>query len=217
MKIIKILLIISLFKKCENLKILIVQTSLTKSHTLPLFILAKALVQERHHHVTFVTPFPSNKNITNLREIVTSYDDADKEAINKIAECTKDKTFIEIGFSLSKVITKIGNDTLQMTEMKALMKNEKFDLIILSYHMNEFMLGLGDHFKCPTIIFSPSSIIGNLERIIGNPFSLTGSNHYILNGQKLDFVGRLKNFLLYTYDYLIIRNIFDFYGKKTYE
>lgn len=216
MKSFKILLLILLFKNCESSNILIIQTSLTKSHTLPLHILAKSLSQERNHQVTFVTPFPSNKNISNLREIGIPYDESDLNIVNKIAESTKDKTFIEIGFSLSKVFTKVGNDTLQMKEMKNLMKINKFDLLILGYQMNEFMLGLGDHFKCPTILFSPSGMIGQLERIMGNPFSLAGSNHFILHGKELDFIGRLRNFLLYAYDYLIIRNIFEFYGKKVY-
>lgn len=216
MKSFKVLLLIFFFKSCECSNILIIQTSLTKSHSLPLQILAKSLAEERNHQVTFVTPFPFNKNISNLREIVVPYDKTDLDIVNKMAESTKDKTFIEIGFSLSKVISKVGNDTLQMEETKNLMKNNKFDLLILGYQMNEFMLGLGDHFNCSTILFSPSGMIGQLERIMGNPFSLAGSNHFILHGKELNFIGRLRNFMLYAYDYLIIRNIFEFYGKKVY-
>ncbi|XP_070497144.1 uncharacterized protein [Chironomus tepperi] len=216
MKILKLLLLIFMSKACASSNILIIQTSLTKSHTLPLYILSKALVQERNHKVTFVTPFPSKENIEDLREIAIPYNESDKEILDKIAESTKDKSFIEIAVSLSKVISKVGNNTLHMKEMKNLKETEKFDVLILGYNMNEFMLGLGDHFKCPTIIFSPSAMLGQLDRIIGNPFSLASSNHFVLHGKKLDFIGRLRNFLLYAYDFLIITNIFDYYGKSAY-
>ena len=117
---------------------------------------------------------------------------------------------------VSKILAKIGNNTLQYSGVKELMKNEKFDLIILGYYMNEYMLGLGDHFKCPTILFSATNLLTSLLMATGNPFSLEASNHFLLQGQEHDFLGRFKNFLMHAFDFIVLSSYFEYYGKEVY-
>ncbi|CAG9798502.1 unnamed protein product [Chironomus riparius] len=206
----------AVFQKCDSSKILIIHTTLTKSHLLPLQVLARALAEERNHEITFLSAFPMWKNITNLREFAIPYDEHDRDYIYEISANPENQGFLSIISQISKIYSKIGNNTLQMTEMKNLMKNEKYDLLILGYYTNEYMLGLGDHFKCPTVMFSLYNMIASLHRITGNPFDLAASNHFMIQGVKLDFRGRLKNLWIYGFDYFILKNMFEYYGKEVY-
>ncbi len=72
------------------------------------------------------------------------------------------------------MIYNTGNLTLNMPEMKKLMREEKFDLLIVGFFMTEFCLGLGDHFKVPTIVFSPAGLFSTLSNMVGNPLSPDG-------------------------------------------
>ena len=209
--------VICQFQKCEGSKILIIHTTLTKSHLLPLQVLARALAEEKNHEIIFLSAFPMWKNVTNLREIAIPYDDEDKKYLYEISANHENRGFFKVLSHMSKINSRIGNNTLQMKEMKNLMENEKFDLIILGYYTNEYMLGLGDHFKCPTVLFSLYNMIASLHRITGNPFDLAATNHFMKQGLTLDFRGRLKNFLMYGFDYLIMKNIFEYYGKEVYK
>lgn len=204
------------FQNFQCSKILIIHTTLTKSHLLPLQVLARALAEERNHNVTFFSAFPMWKNITNLREFAIPYDIEDKNYLYEISANTENRGFFNVLSHISMINSKIGNNTLQMKEMKDLMMNEKFDLMILGYYSNEYMLGLGDHFKCPTVLFSSYNMIASLHRITGNPFEIANTNHFMKQGLTLDFQGRLKNFLMYGFDYLIMKNIFESYGKEVY-
>lgn len=216
LRIIILFFVILLIQNSKSSKILIIHTTLTKSHLLPLQVLARALAEERNHEVTLFSAFPMGKNITNLREIAIPFDNEDKNYLYEISANAQNKGFLNVLCHISKINSKIGNNTLQMKEMKNLMRDEKFDLMILGYYTNEYMLGLGDHFKCPTILFSSYNMIASLHRITGNPFDLASTNHFMLQGLKLDFQGRLKNFLMYGFDYLIMKNIFEYYGKEVY-
>lgn len=184
---------------------------------IPLQPIAK-LLAERGHEVTFVSAFPQKKPIKNYRDIVIPYNEEDKKFVTEITKNPKEANMLKILSGLPQMVYNTGNTTLQMPEIRRLMDEEKFDLLIVGYFMTEFVLGLGDHFNCPTIIFSPAGLVSTLSRIIGNPLVPSSTPHFA--HQNLDvrtFIGRLKNFIINTVDLLIIRQVFAFYGKQVYK
>jgi glucuronosyltransferase len=208
-------LLLALPVAIEGARILIVYSTISKSHVMPLQAVAKVLA-ERDHDVTFVCPFPLSKPVKNLREIVSPFDEKDKDILNQVAKDPKSVSFFTMIKTMPNMIMKTGNATLQMPAMKKLMKEEKFDLLIVGYFMTEFILGLGDHFKVPTIVFSPASAMGNLNAMVGNPLSPTGAPHVLMQSIELDFVGRLKNFLAYGGETFILKPLLNYIEKQVY-
>lgn len=204
------------FPTCHCAKILVVFPTLSISHVIPLQSLAKALA-EKGHEITFFSAFPQSKPIKNYRDVKIPYNEKDKQFVTEIAKDIKGASMIKMLMGLPGMIYNTGNATLNMPEMKKLMNEEKFDLLIVGFFMTEFVLGLGDHFKCPTIVFSPAGIFSTLSNMIGNPISLDGAPHFANQAVDLKtFFGRVKNFLVNTVEITVMQNLFKYFGKQVY-
>jgi glucuronosyltransferase len=181
----KLIIVFLLFVSfIEAARILIVHPTISKSHIMPLQSLSVFLA-EKGHEITFMSTYPMNKNIKNYREIQIPFDDEEKSFLDEIVKNPKEKGFVYMISKVFKLVYPLGDRTLNHVEMQKL-KKESFDLLIVGYFMTDFMLGLGDHFKCPTILFSAGRMIGTIEESIGNPKDLIGFT---------DFLDRLKVFL----------------------
>jgi glucuronosyltransferase len=187
------IIIALLIANSECAKILVLYPTISKSHIIPLQTLSLALA-EKGHEITFVSTYPLDKQVKNYRDIKIPFDEADKEFLNEVAKDPKGKGITYMFPKLTGLIYKLGNETLQMKEMKKLMNEEKFDVVIVGYFLTEFMLGVADHFKCPSILFSPGPTFMVISQALGNPFGTSGTPHLMLP-VKMDFVGRLKTFL----------------------
>jgi hypothetical protein len=199
---------------CEASRILVLYPTLSKSHIIPLQSLALSLA-DKGHEITFVSTYPLGKKVDNYRDIKIPFDEADKEFLSEIAKDPKGKGITYMFPKLTGLIYKLGNETLQMKEMKKLMNEEKFDVVIVGYFMTEFMLGVADHFKCPSILFSPGPTFSVINQALGNPFGVSGTPHLMLPG-KMDFVGRLKTFLA-TGAELLATEYLKYRAKQVYE
>lgn len=150
-----ILLVSVLFlSTSESSRILFLYPTPGASHLLPLHTLSMALA-ERGHDITFVSTFPLGKKVKNYRDIVVPFNKADLEFLKEVAQDPSGKGVVYIFPRLTSLIYRIGNDTLQNKDVRKLMEEESFDLIIVGYFLNEFLFGMADHFKCPSIVFSP--------------------------------------------------------------
>lgn len=213
----KILLVTFLsFSAIEGAKILITFPTISKSHVLPLQVIAKELAK-KNHDVTFVSAFPLSKPIKNYRDITIPFNEKDKEFLSAITSNPSAASPLAMMQNMPKLIYGTGNATLQMPAMRKLMEEEQFDLLIVGFFMTEFMLGLGDHFKCPTIVFSPAGSFSTLNVMVGNPLSLNGAPHFIDLSLEMNFVGRIKNFLFNSLDYVVIRHLTQWYAKDVYK
>lgn len=162
---------------------------------MPLQTLAVALAG-KGHDVTFVSTYPLNKKIPNYRDIKIPFDEADMEFMSVIAKDPKSKGPMYIFPRLTSLIYRLGNETLQMKEMRKMMAEEEFDLVIVGFFLTEFMLGLADHFKCPSILFSPAGAFTIMSQAIGNPLATAGASHVMLGMKEMNFFGRVKNFMV---------------------
>lgn len=141
------LLFVVCAKECFASRILVLFPSPSRSHLVVMQGLTTALA-ERGHQVTVVSPFPLDKKMENYRDIKVNFQDEHKEFVQSILnDPGKNKNVFWNFPTLLKVCLKIGNDTLSMPQMRYLMNKEKFDLVITGFFLNNFMLGIADHFK----------------------------------------------------------------------
>lgn len=189
----------------ECSRILILYPTLSKSHIIPLQTLSLALA-DSGHDITFVTTYPPGNQVKNYREIKIPFDEVDKEFISDIAKDPKGKGMIFILPKLLSLMQRLQNDTMQLKEMKKLMKEESFDLVIVGFFAHtEIMLGVADHFKCPSILFSPAGTFSVINQAMGNPLAVSGTPHLLEGVKTMDFVGRLKTFLATSVELVVVQ------------
>ena len=135
-----LLLVIGSFEFIECSKILFINPTISQSHLIPLQELAKVLAK-RGHEVTFVSIFPLNENIPNFEDIGIKISKGDSELLdNVLKQISTGQAPFSVITTMTKFLSKIGNDTMQSKEIKTLMDTRKFDLMIMGYFMNEFLL-----------------------------------------------------------------------------
>lgn len=198
----------------ESSQILIVHMSFTKSHVLPLHELAKSLA-ERDHEITFVSLFSINKKpVMRYREISVKVDEKYFELYDEFAKSMKrekDPHYHDLNTQSSSMF-------IPFDEIENLMRTDKFDLVILGWFGAEYLIGLADHFKCPSIVFYSGNAFGPLHEIIGNPLGVSGASHPMLGGVKeMNFSGRLKNFIINGIDIFIMSKLFNAQARNVYE
>lgn len=201
----------------EGSRILIYYPTIGKSHVLPLQALAKTLA-ERNHEITFASPFPLSKPMKNYRDITLQYNDA--AAASFVSQVTKNPK----SFSILDMIQKwpqfffnFGNETLQSSEIHKLMREEQFDLLITGFLFTDFSLGLADHFKCPSIVFSHNGgSFWMLNQMVGNPTSVSAVPSFLVGGQMTSFIDRLKNFLMIGFE-VVMAEYMKYRSKQIYE
>lgn len=146
------LVLIFLIKICSSAKILVLFPSPSKSH----LIVTKALTQElavQGHEVTVFSQFPLGKKLDNYRDIKVDADDKFEELMNYAMKNSGSiLTMLKKAPEVIQSITIGGEATLNHPELKRMMEHESFDLVIVGFFMTNFLLGVGDHFKCEYFI-----------------------------------------------------------------
>lgn len=99
-----------------------------------------------------------------------------------------------------------------------LKSQQKFDLFILGYNLNDMMLGLAGQLRIPSVILSTVPPLKSLRDLIGNPASIssvpvfTEPKDYNPSFRKrlTNFVGYLYEYVLMTYaNYFIFQTFYD--------
>lgn len=210
-----ILLLIIATSECS--RILFMQPSISKSHVIPLQTLAKELAK-RGHKVTFASVFPLEKKIDNYRDIKLEVEGEFKTMFDDVSKgMTGGINFFKMFPIMNKMVFGFSNQTINTPVIQKLMKEEKFDLVVIGYFLNEFLLGLADHFKCPSVVFSSSSHLSSLMSIVGNPLSPEGTFSAMSNSKENNFINRIKNFLIYVMEFVIFKGYFYHRSKSVYE
>ncbi len=205
---------------CSNFvsssKILIAQPSPSRSHVLPVQVLAK-LLAEKGHEVTYITAFPLEKSIKNYRDIKIEIDENDMAFVKRSMADPGKLTFLKSTLEIPKIMAKIGNNTIQSKEVQKLMREESFDLVIVGYFFSEYLFGLGDHFKCPIIVISPVGMFQTLASMVGNPLGIPAAPHIGYMTGDNSFFSRLANAMIYGVEKCLVKFIFDSSTRRVYE
>lgn len=187
----------------------------SKSHLVVVQGLSTFLAQ-KGHNVTVVSPFPLSKPMENYRDIELPLTG---EALEIASNVMKDpnQSIIKELFKLFEVVANMSEKMLEMPEFQKIMNEEKFDLVVIGMFMNDYILGIGDHFKCPTMMLSVGGAMTQTNLLVGNPLGVSAVPHMIataVNG--MTFLDRLKNFALYGLD-LAIQVYWRHLNRKIYE
>lgn len=114
----------------------------------------------------------------------------------------------------------VANNTLNQNKMLDFLDRHKagdFDVIILGYCLEDFILGLGAHFQCPIVLSFMIQPIFPIHAMVGNPLEVSYvPTLYSGLTQPMDFVGRVKNFLAHGYEQVILNNLAKWHMDKYY-
>lgn len=189
----------------------------SKSHVIVAHGLSTALA-EKGHDVTVVSPFPLSKPVKNHREVKVILNADYEKFLKDLVKESKEpryKMLFKFG-EMVDLIKGIANDTLEMPEFKKIMNEEKFDLVVIGFFFHNFLVGVGDHFKCPTIILSVNVAMMSTNVLVGNPLSISSVPGMLGGSERMNFLGRTKNFLLTGIDFVTEAYMY-YWQKKFYE
>lgn len=209
---IKLFLISIFFTFSSAAKILFLYPCPSKSHMVIVHTLSRILA-ERGHEVTVVSPYPLSKEIKNHREIKSEITNSVKDLMKKMVQ-SENKMDFSIVTEVILARIKMGVETAKSEEFKKLM-DEKFDLLIVGMMFQNFLLGFGDHFKCPTIMLSVQRHFTFTSEIMGNPIEPHTIPIFGSEGGS-GFIWRLQNFITIIKEYMKMKN-FDRQQKLAYE
>lgn len=178
-------------------RILFLFPSPSKSHLLVVQGLSTTLA-ERGHDVTVVSPFLLSKPMKNYRDIQSPISDDDEELKSDMVKNPSHSILTRFP-KLISIVEEMALKMMDMPEYKRILREEKFDLVVVGMFFNNYLLALGDHFKCPTMMLSVGGGVSFLKTVIGNPLGVSGVPHLLsgLTG-KMNFLERVKNFLVYS-------------------
>lgn len=169
-----LILLVSL-SQIQSAKILGVFPYPSKSHS----ILGQSLFVElakRGHSVTYLSPFPLKKPHENYRDVaITSQDlfDAFNEEIDGSFDATDVNLFIMLKYWIKNVARMQESVFSDSAVQKLLKSDEKFDLCIIEFLMNESLLGFGAQFGCKIIGMSTLGQVKYINDMIHSPMPLS--------------------------------------------
>uniref|UniRef100_A0A1I8QEC1 UDP-glycosyltransferases domain-containing protein n=1 Tax=Stomoxys calcitrans TaxID=35570 RepID=A0A1I8QEC1_STOCA len=191
----------------------------TKSHVLIHGEVAHTLA-EAGHRVTVLATIPNPLKNTKYNyiyiDIPALYDE------NMASSMVNDGESAYKGFL--KIIGnswKTTNETLNHPTMKRFLDTHKagdFDLMIFGYFVNEFGLGLVNHFRCPIVISFMVRSVYALDRMVGNPLEMSYvPTLFSAIQQPMDFKQRVVNFLANVFELNLLRPWFDAKIQEFYD
>ncbi|XP_055914356.1 UDP-glycosyltransferase UGT5-like [Eupeodes corollae] len=164
-----------------------------KSHLIIHSAIADALV-ERGHEVTVVATLPKINKHSQFRHIQLNIDEFSPTLlaayINNPPPLYKKYTFF------MNEINRYTNDSLHHEAMQKLMREESFDLVIQGFILNEFLLGVAAHFKCPVVMSFMIRTLPRVNNLVGNPHEIAYVPGLMSGGnQPMGFFDRLEHFV----------------------
>lgn len=99
-----------------------------------------------------------------------------------------------------------------------LKSQQKFDLFILGYNLNDMMLGLAGHFRVPSVVMSTIPPIKSLRDLIGNPAAISSVPVFIEpKDDEWSFRKRFTHFVGYLYEYFFMSYANYFIFQQFYD
>lgn len=170
---------------------------------------------ERGHEVTVVSPFPLKEQIKNHREIKVPIVESFRGKAKAMSENKYLKGLFGFFYYLHGPWIEMGIEATKTEEFQKLL-NEEFDLIVVGFVLHNFLLGYGDHFKCPTVILSAQKNFYLTNFLSGNPVEIHTAPSFDLQKSELSFSWRVKNFVL-TGSEILLSFYIEYYQEKVYK
>ncbi|XP_001687884.2 UDP-glucosyltransferase 2 [Anopheles gambiae] len=178
----------------ESAKIVCVFPTASKSHVLGAQALLKELAH-RGHEVTMVSAFPLKKPPKNYWDVYIPIEDAFSTIMSDFMQGGS-RNMMKLFPKILRVTHDASNVTLNSPELLRLAREEQFDLALVGFFMNSFVIGVGELFRCPTVLYFSAAGSG-LTNYVGNPVEVAAVPHMML-GQRnpMTFFDRVANTLI---------------------
>lgn len=119
-----------------------------------------------------------------------------------------------------KMVSRRSDEILQHEIVQQLFQSDrKFDLFVLGYHFNEPLLGIAGHFRCPSVVVSPSPAMKAVRDLVASPASIATAPIFSKTGDEDSppkFFGRFGLFIAYTLEYVIVMIVNNFLHEPIY-
>ena len=208
-----VLIILMTINQSFGSRILFLFPTPSKSHMVIVHALSTALA-ERGHNVTVLSPFPLSKTVKNHREILLTLSDGVKRTMHHLIRKSSHSYFTMI--LDSKEMAYELADNVMSSEVLNEILNENFDLLVVGMVFTNFLLGFGEYFDCPVIMLSVQRHMSPTNFIAGNPLSISSVPHSYMGNSEMDFMDRVKNFMLYGFDFLFFEYL-NYHHKIIYK
>lgn len=154
---------------------------------------------ERGNHVTFITPYPSQRDTPNVREVIVPDGSMERFKINH---------FVDYGFTMIKSFLSICSETLATKQVQNLLKDD-YDVIFMSVFFHECYLSFVHHLQVPFIYVSPNRLMSMNADVMGNPnLPALVTQPFLSHGHPLTFLQRTTNVVFEVINSVIFRHIF---------
>uniref|UniRef100_A0A1I8PFJ0 UDP-glycosyltransferases domain-containing protein n=1 Tax=Stomoxys calcitrans TaxID=35570 RepID=A0A1I8PFJ0_STOCA len=211
---------VALIQNNEASRILGVFPSPSKSHLLIHSAVAKALADAGHDVTVLATTSDDAQAHRNAPYTFVGiegpmFDNAfAQEMVNRPLPLYR-----RLNYILEQIFT-MANETMNHEKMLQFLHSHKagdFDVVILGYFMNDFMLGMGAHFQCPIILSFMVQPIFPINRMIGNPAETSYvPNRFTGLKQPMRFWARVKNYLSSLFEQHILAAIVEWKVQRMY-
>lgn len=200
-------------------KILGFFATISRSH----FIVQEPVMRElakRGHQVTVVSTFQQSGNsLKNYRfiEIPDFNERPEFKGFHSSAiSGFTDRTNVWEKYKLMELFCRLSIDVINDEKFLSL-KEEKFDLLVLGWFMNNYALGLSGYFNCPSVVISPNVNFYMMRQFSGNPNSVSTIPSIFGNYvTPMTFLQRLKNAGIHLLEYAILEGMNHFFMKPLY-
>uniref|UniRef100_A0A6B2EB55 Putative glucosyl/glucuronosyl transferase n=1 Tax=Phlebotomus kandelakii TaxID=1109342 RepID=A0A6B2EB55_9DIPT len=180
--------------QCE--RILAIFPVPTRSH----FILGETLVralENRGHHITFLTPFRLREPPENIQEILLEGSEKFVWNEESLKELHQSHSVLE---SITQTIygsAELANFTLSHGEVQKLMRSDAaFDLLLVDSFMMDALLGFAYHYKVPSVVVC-STTSKWTDEMVGNPNNPAyNPNLFLGSSNRMTLPERIVNSLL---------------------
>lgn len=150
-------------------------------------------------------PIDDEKNFSDFRKVILNHEES------------KSITWREIK-ALVEQYTSHAYDFSRHTEIEKL-KSNHFDLVILGYAINDFLLGFAAHFRCPSIVVTSGGASAFTDAYVRNPSSVSYKPNSCLPMSQRSFPmllsQRIFNFLASLFEQLLYFTV-DYYLMEHY-
>lgn len=195
-----LLSVIAVSAGVESANILGLFTSPSPSHLIVHSAVADALVQQGHQ-VTVITSVPLKHANPEVNHIVISPSDILLRNLNDaIYKMSSKNNFVNHLLSMyqtMKTITNFQYDVILSEQFQSVLNSQEFDLIVIGYFSNDFLLAVAAQAKAPVILVWSGPPGGFVNTYIGNPTE----SSYVPNimttaDQPMTLWSRIREFLV---------------------
>lgn len=116
-----------------------------------------------------------------------------------------------------KKIHQMNKNFLKHPVVEQLKRDEKFDLVVLGWFINDFQVGIAAHFGCPAVIISGTPALKTLRDYVGNPSGVSYQEFplYPIKGV-MTFKQRVFNHLFFAIEAILFNAIDYFIFEPNY-